>query len=73
METEMETEMEKRIKQYEFYRNKLFHFDGKDVEKCKLSNVVKINGFKQVSAEELQKLIVDNGDIPLLPSSQNYN
>ena len=36
-------------------------------------DIVLLNNYKQLGAEELEMLRVDGGDIPLLPSSRNYD
>ena len=38
-----------------------------------VKNVVKLNNYKQLGADELEKLRVKGGNIPLLPSSRNYD
>jgi len=46
LEAELEAELEARKKQYEYYRNKLLNFDGKDVEWKTLGEVFNIkNGY----------------------------
>ncbi|MBR1729271.1 MAG: restriction endonuclease subunit S [Selenomonadaceae bacterium] len=43
------------------------------VEFFPVEGLVLLNNYKQVGANELEKMIVNGGDIPLLPSSRNYN
>ena len=45
--------------------------DGVPFLFCK--EIVLLNNYKQLGADELEKLRVDNGTIPLLPSSRNYD
>ena len=74
-ETELETELETRTKQYNYYLNKLLDFsNSSDVEWKKLKEIVLFNKFKQISANEMRNLILkDSDDIKLLPSSNNYD
>ena len=41
------------------------------VEFVKVKDVVKLNAYKQLGADELEQLKVDNGNVRLLPSSNN--
>ena len=43
------------------------------VEFSSVEDLVLINNYKQVGADELEKMIVKGGNIPLLPSSRNYD
>ena len=69
-----EKELELRTRQYEHYRNILLK--NEDANYNKLENIVylnKKNKYKQVSASKLKSFIDSQGDICLLPSSDNYN
>lgn len=68
LEAELEAELEVRKKQYEYYRNELLNFDGKEVEWKMLGNVTEIydgthqtpkyteDGVKFVSVENIKAL-----------------
>ena len=71
-EAELEAELEYRNKQYKYYRDSLFS-NLKDVEWRALREMCLLNKFKQLGAAELEKLKDKNGNIKLLPSSQNYD
>ena len=72
LSTKLSTELTNRKKQYEYYRDHLLTFDNK-VEWKPLKNVTRINYYKQISANEINSLICDGGNVHLLPSSNNYN
>lgn len=70
---ELNQERSMRKYQYEYYTNKLFN-DIETVNIKKLKEVVKVNGFKQVSAREIKKMRGSGKkEVKLLPSSKDYN
>lgn len=71
---ELTAELTFREEQYKYYRDKLFSKHCSDLDyKPFLKEVTILNKFKQPQANELEKMIDMNGNIPLLPSSRNYN
>ncbi|MCK9452069.1 MAG: restriction endonuclease subunit S [Bacteroidales bacterium] len=60
LEAELEAELEARRKQYEYYRNELLNFDGKEVEWKMLGEVGKVCMCKRVMKYETKSM----GDIP---------
>ena len=71
---ELTAELTFREEQYKYYRNILINkYINKNAFVTTLGKVTLINKFKQPQANELEKMIDINGNIPLLPSSRNYN
>ncbi len=71
---ELAAELTFRKEQYKYYRNILMNkYINKNTFATTLGKVTLINKFKQPQANELEKIIDINGNIPLLPSSRNYN
>ena len=66
LEAELETELEARRAQYEYYRNDLLNFEGKEVEWKTLGEVCKISSGGTPSTNE--KLYWENGTVPWLKS-----
>jgi len=68
LEAELEAELEARKKQYEYYRNQLFNFEGKDVEWKTLGEIssnVSSGGTPLSTRKEYY-----NGDIPWLRTQE---
>lgn len=60
LEAELEAELEARKKQYEYYRNELLNFEGKDVEWKTLGEVGKVCMCKRIMKHET----TSTGEIP---------
>jgi type I restriction enzyme S subunit len=65
LEAELEAELEARTRQYEYYRNELLSFQGKDVEWKMLKNVIELKRGTRVVKSQLQI----SGDIPVYQNS----
>ncbi|CAG1772005.1 hypothetical protein BAC3_02254 [uncultured bacterium] len=60
LEAELEAELEARKKQYEYYRNSLLNFDGKEVEWKTIGDVGSVKMCKRIMKHETSNV----GDIP---------
>lgn len=56
LEAELEAELETRRKQYEYYRNDLLNFEGKEVEWKMLGEVCSLKAGKSISAYDISNI-----------------
>ena len=59
LEAELEAELEARSRQYEYYRNQLLAFEGKEVEWKVLGDVAELKAGKSISASKISSLADD--------------
>lgn len=68
LQAELEAELEARRKQYEYYRNELLNFEGKEVEWKKLGEISKILRGTAITEKE-----TISGEFPVVANGPNPN
>ncbi len=66
LEAELEAELEARKKQYEYYRDELLNFEGKDVEWKTLGEVCTLKAGKSISAYDISSVKKENYFYPCI-------
>jgi type I restriction enzyme S subunit len=66
LEAELEAELEARRTQYEYYRNELLNFEGKEVEWKTMGEVCEMKAGKSISANDISNILSDESVFPCI-------